>query len=1030
MFQVLHSSAGAGKTHALVKHYLTLALKDPDQAAYSRILALTFTNKAAAEMRERIISYLEGLAEGSELDGALADVRDTIIIASAAEAMEIQHRAQRTLTHILHHWPRMAVCTIDAFTRRVVMPFARDLELDSELRMTTEEDYYRNEAVDLLLEEAGIDHALTDLLVATCEQLLEEERDWRADKPLRDLAKQLTKEQALEHLEKLREFGNERFIALQRTLRERTNGFREKLRAMGRTALDTIEAAGLSESDLAHGKGGPFGYLKQLAAFDTWLDEKKNTLKVLESDKWESAKAQGATLDAVHSIAPLLRDTINAVETLRASGELKKHALTVAVLRDLMPAATLHLLDDRLERIKHDEGIAFFSDLVKKVARIVQEEPAPFLYERLGEKYKHYLIDEFQDTSLLQWHALLPLLENALSTDGSALLVGDAKQAIYRWRNGEVRQFIDLPDLFGKEKLMFGEDREAVLKRSFVQSAPLAENFRSARSIIGFNNTFFAALKSDGSDDLRKVYEEHEQRAVKEAQGFVSIRCYAEEEPDEDVAPEARLVADAITEAMIDGFRAGDIAVLVRTANQGRTIAEHLMEQGLKVVSPDGLSLGGDPGVRAMMGLFAWLCRPDDVSASLAVQYITLLRSHVGTVDPFASEKPVIILRKWCAEHPRVRARLPLFALLCAIAEALALDPALDAFTLGLLNEAHEFSTGHGDDRNAFLEHWERVANKRSVGGADSPDAVRVMTIHKAKGLQFPVVIVPYTSMGTGGGKGEMIWIDPRDAVEELPSALVRMKKELEALGVPEVTKELEMRALDELDLLYVAFTRPEQRLYAGVASKGNERWAKAMREFLHLGPGDAWTSGAREPAVIKKERAQHSFSLAASFPRERVAIAIRQDAPEQWEVNDPDPFRSHGRALHAVLARVRVPADLDAAINAEADAWGLNAEEIRVMRGQLAALLQQPALAPFFGEGLHVRTEATVIDATGHAHRPDRIVNDGARTRVLDIKTGSPAEHHQQQVRDYAKLLRELGERDVSAHLLYVRDAQVVDVE
>ncbi len=1030
MFQVLHSSAGAGKTHALVKHYLQLALKDPDPAAYSHILALTFTNKAAAEMRERIISYLEGLSAGGELDGALTDVRDTIIVASGADAKEIQRRAQRTLTHILHHWPQLAVSTIDAFTRRVVMPFARDLKLDSELRMTTEEDYYRNEAVELLLEEAGTDHALTDLLVATCEQLLEEERDWRADKPLRDLVKQLTKEQALEHLEKLREFGNERFIALQRTLRERTNAFRERLRAMGRTALDTIEAAGLTENDLAHGSKGPISYLRKLASFDAWIEENKNVEKVLGNDKWESAKATGPTLEAVNSIAPMLRETIYAVETLRTKGEMKKHALTVAILRDLMPAATLHLLDDRLERIKHDEGIAFFSDLVKKVARIVQEEPAPFLYERLGEKYHHYLIDEFQDTSLLQWHALLPLLENALSTDGSALLVGDAKQAIYRWRNGEVRQFIDLPKLFGKEKLTLGEEREAVMKRSFVRRDPLAENFRSARSIIDFNNKLFDALKSGASEYLRKVYEEHEQHAVKEAQGFVSIRCYAEADADEEVVPEAQLVADAVTEAMIDGFRAGDIAVLVRTASQGRTISEHLVEQGMKVVSPDGLSLGGDPGVLAMMGLFAWLCRPDDVSAALAVQHIALLRSTEATVDPFASEKPTRILRAWCAEHPRIHTRLPLFALLCAIAEALDLDPAVDAFVLGLLNETHKFSIEHGDDRNAFMEHWERVANKRSVSGSDSPDAVRVMTIHKAKGLQFPLVIVPYTSMGTGGGKGEMIWIDPRDAVEELPSALVRMNKQLEALDVPEVTKEVEMRTLDELDLLYVAFTRPEQRLYAGVASKGNERWAKAMREFLQLGPGDVWTSGVRGPAVMKKENAQHSFSLAASFPRERVALAIRRDAPEQWEVNDPDPFRSHGRVLHAVLARVRVPSDLDAAIGAEADAWGMNAEEIRVMREQLGALLQQPALVPFFGPGLRVRTEATVIDATGHAHRPDRIVNDGAYTRVLDIKTGSPAEHHQQQVRDYAKLLRELGERDVSAHLLYVRDAQVVDVE
>ena len=201
------------------------------------------------------------------------------------------------------------------------------------------------------------------------------------------------------------------------------------------------------------------------------------------------------------------------------------------------------------------------------------------------------------------------------------------------------------------------------------------------------------------------------------------------------------------------------------------------------------------------------------------------------------------------------------------------------------------------------------------------------------------------------------------------------------------------------------------------------------MLEFLHLEPGGDWTGGKRGPAVHKKQKAQGSFSLAPSFPRERVSLAIRREAPEQWDPADPDPFRSHGRAVHAVLERVRVATDVEEAVIAEADVWGMNNAERDALRDRLIALLELPALAPFFAEGLNVRTESTIIDATGHAHRPDRITSDGERTRVLDIKTGALAEHHQKQVRDYAQLLRDLGDNNVSAHLLYVRDGQVVDV-
>lgn len=1031
MFQVLHSSAGAGKTHALVKHYLTLALATDDPTAYTRILALTFTNKAAGEMRERIISYLEGLSKTAELSIALQDVRDTLVRDGAAPPGKVQERAGRVLTHMLHHWPQFAVSTIDAFTRRVVMPFARDLRLDCELRMTTEEQDYRDMAVDRLLDEAGSDAPLTELLVSICEDLVESERDWRADRPLRALSAQLTKEQAISHLEQLRGVGNARFLAIRQRLRAETSALRERFRALGTRVLASIEQAGIRDEDLYFGKTGPIAYFRALASFDDWLEEKKNTRKAVEKDKWSSDKADPSAKAAVESLAGLFRETIQAVEDLRATGELQRHAVACAVLRDLLPSAALHLLDDRLEAIKREEGLTFFSDLVKKVAAIVQREPAPFLYERLGERYRHFLIDEFQDTSLLQWHALLPLITNALSADGSALLVGDAKQAIYRWRNGEARQFTALPRLFGKERMADGEEHEGILEREHRHTGPLTENYRSARAIIRFNNELFEALSGTLPDMYRVVYADLAQRGVRDHEGHVQLVCFAPEDPEADevkVPPALRFAAAAVDICLQDGFMPGDIAVLVRTKAQGRAIAEHLVANGHHVVSPDGLTLQSDPTVRTAIAVLTWVHLPDDVSAAQAVQFLAMLD---GTTPPLPGlSHPSRRMKDWQEAHPELHARKPLMALLNTIIRAIDADPACNAFVLGLLNEAHLFIQEHGDSATGFLDHWSRVAGRRSVSANGDDRTIRVMTVHASKGLQFPVVIVPYADMDARGPR-DPIWIDSSSITEELPAALIRPGKTLEALGIPELVEEVELTRVDQLDLLYVAFTRPELRLYAGFDGGKKSGAGAVARSVLGLAPGDKQEFGTRVQAPARKpQKEEDTMALAiAERPHVPVALAIRLEAPSNWDPSDPDPFRSHGNAMHAVLARVRVPSDLAAAVDIEAGAWGLDASSKKDLHDKLAALLAQPALEPFFGQELDVRAEATLIDSRGRAHRPDRITSDGTITRVLDIKTGAPSQEHRDQVAFYMQLLRELGEAHVTGHLLYASDGAVVEV-
>lgn len=1026
MFQALQSSAGAGKTHTLVKHYLRLALSEQGDDGYRRILALTFTNKAAAEMRERALAYLAGLGGPDDGDERLADVRNTILEATGGTAGALREQAAAMRTHMLHHWSQLAITTIDAFTRRVVVPFARDLQLDAELRMTTEEDHYRRLAVEELLSEAGQDADVTPLLEAICDDLLDQERAWCPDRPLAALAVQLSKESAMLPLERLRSIAPATYLAERARLRAEVRMQRTHLQQLGQRALEAVHAGGLMPEHLAGGANGVHGLLRKLARGEVMPSLNTHAARALERDAWASGKGAPHAA-AIARVAPVLREVVGIVGAEIKDGTMRRHALRSAMLRELLTSAALHLLDERLEQVKRREGVTFFSDLTRKVAGVVERERAPFLFERIGERYTHFLIDEFQDTSMLQWRTLLPLITNALGSGGSALLVGDAKQAIYRWRNGEVRQFVHLPALFGKEHMAFGEETERALVRAHGPTAPLDRNFRSARVIVELNNALFAALGEGASPAQQLAYATLSQAPVRDHGGLVHLHAYAPDDSDEE-EPVSQAVAFAgarVREALDDGASPDDIAVLVRTRDQGRQVAAHLLERNIDVISPDGLSLEGDPATATVMALLRLVHRPSPANTQLAGQLLVSL--HPPPIAGVPPGDPGIAATLWLEHHAGVRQQTTLLNRLHRIMHALGLDPAQDAFLLTLMDHARAHVQERGEDEDGFLEAWARTIRRKSVAGSTG-GAVRIMTVHASKGLQFPVVVLPWADMRTKGRR-DPLWVDTSEISSELPTALVRPGKDLEQLDLPELQEERALGELDQINLVYVAFTRAETRLYAGLPGTGKDNLATRLRRHLSLEPGDTKVLGvrARLEAGDRKTRVPGE-ELRPTGSDGTWTLAVRSRVAEDGDPPGGDVQRAYGQAVHAVLALVRTANDLREAITRAAPAQGLGPAEQRELFEQLAPLLSSHAFRPFFGEGLIVHRETTLTDASGNALRPDRVVQDAGGTRVLDLKTGIPDEQHLEQVRAYAGLLRQLVDGPVSAHLFYLKQEIIID--
>ncbi|MBK6753340.1 MAG: UvrD-helicase domain-containing protein [Flavobacteriales bacterium] len=1034
MLNVLHSSAGAGKTHALVKQFILLALEPDRPHAYRRILALTFTNKAAAEMKERVLLYLRMLSEGKWEDARIQDLLNALREHKRIAPEEASALAKAALRHMLHHWSELSITTIDAFVRRLVRPFARDLQLDQDLRMTTDQAWYEQRAVELLLQRAGQDHALTEVLVAACEQLVEDERGWDPAAPFHALVKQLGQEQALEHLERLRDLDHHALLALRDRLRQEVRTTRDAIRSIVGPVLQAIADSGLSEGDLAYGKNGFIGYLRKAAAFDDQLEPiGGNTRKAMVNDKWGATKVDPSAHAIIERLAPRFREVLERIEDCFSDGTMRDHFLRIAILRDLMAMGALQALEAGTTEAKRADGVTFFQDLTRSVAKVVQQEPVPFLYERLGQRYEHFLIDEFQDTSLMQWHALLPLVENALSTGGQVFLVGDAKQAIYRWRNGEVRQFNQLPRIFRRDTLPQGALRERALQNAYAPIPALNENYRSSADLVRFNNALFERLRTHLPENYAEVYKDLAQQAVKQHTGLVRMDPVQKDLQGDDVHTHiAERTLAFIQECREDGYTNADIAILVRSALQGGRIARALNAAGIPVISPDGLKLKGDPAVELIVATLEHQQNGEEEAAARALEAASRLpglREQVLRSDPLTSPSVVLrdLLTAPCASPPRT-----LFDQVLDVVRRLGLHPAQDAFLSAFLNAVVAHQREHGHEVHGFLEQWDRSGHTFSIQLPEGVEAVKVMTVHKAKGLQFPVVIVPYPEMSVGRNETRL-WVDPGPVAHGLPSALITVRSAKSSPDLPEVAEEIALRALDTLDLLYVAFTRPEDRLYALLPEGSNDPFMKEVLAFWleqQATAGTAYAFGDRVPARIGRERIGTTGELPVLPLGTGDASPIRYTAPAAWEPYDPDPSRRTGQLTHAVLARIHTPEDLPHAVHRFVAGGQLTSVEGERLMRSLESLLQRADLQAFFGKDLTVMTEAPLITGDGHSQRPDRVVHGPAGWAVLDVKTGSPSVAHHEQVRGYMGSLAAITREEVTGALLYVKEGDLIPVQ
>lgn len=1046
LFTIYSSSAGSGKTFTLTREYLRLALSAEEPSYFRSILAMTFTNDAAEEMKRRIIGALKELSSGNSRESVLLQLLSEDLPHIPPETL--RQRAGAVLHQVLQNYNDFAIKTIDSFVNQVISSFTFDLNLPYNYEIILDTDRLIEEAVSRLIDRVGDDAELTEMFKEFALSKLDENQSWNTlQNDIVEFAKVIYRDNNAVEIEKNRVLTHRDVLEIKGKIR---NYFKETEQAVGKLAKEAsglIRSQGLSATDFHQGARGIGGFFDKLAQNPALLWEKNMpgsyVLATLEEDRWYKDKSPAAA--QIDEISPRLRELGLSVLALRT----EKYAILRAVDKNLLKIPFLAVIKKEINDLLAENNEAVLADFNRRILDIVASEPVPYIYERIGEKYNHILVDEFQDTSDIQFFNLLPLFENAVSKNYENLIVGDPKQAIYSWRGGNVMLMLDLVN---RQKNYF-LTRAPEIQLSQISNINtvtglknLSTNYRSREEIIAFNNRLFTSVLENGASPMAsQVFSDYLQHtpANPKTGGYTAIEVLRKGEDDAG----EKMIA-LVAEILSDGYRLSDICILCRKKNEGEEMAGILKSAGYEISSSEALKLNNNREVKFLVSALKFALHPERQFERFEfLQFFFLVKN----VDPSAYDLETV-----CSFPPA--GFLAFFANSGIELEGMAgLDPyqlaefftarfgLLDKggsaeYLLAFLDHALDYTTRRSKSLADFLRDWETRKDKLAIP-AGTANAITINTIHKAKGLEYPIVILPFISWRTTPNSDSQIWLSIEDLdYPELESAPGRIRsapftytQDFE-FSAEILQRERDLFYIENLNMLYVALTRAIDRQYLWIWGKESqkglaiERIGQLLEQFLRtegiFQPEQLlYEFGHKSPRVSKEEKVPSPrFEIRLPEPfRGKPSLKIRWTPPEERV--------QEGNLIHAAFERIRRATDLEPVVNTLQKEGLLPEELAETVIHRIRAVLQHPELAPLFEENAVVKNEAEILSSHTSTRRPDRVVFLNGRVYILDYKTGKRRTAHEKQLQDYARLLIQMGYTAVHLFLVYLDPLEVVKV-
>lgn len=1012
-YKIYNASAGSGKTFTLVRQYLKIVLSSDSHQGFRQILAITFTNKAVNEMKQRILNSLFHFSETTDMENAPAmfhDISTELNISPEA----LRQRAKKTLKEILHNYAFFDVSTIDKFTHRLIRTFAKDLKLPQNFEVVLDTDLLLDEAVARLINNAGSNEQLTKVLLDFALEKIDDDKSWDISIDLNKMGKLLFDENHSVHLKKLENKGIADFLGLKKIILAKIKSVELDAIQKAKTVLGSIQDQGLEPSDFPR-QTLP-NHFKKIAGAE--FEPIKLYNNKLEHSLVEGHIVKSGVEPPPHELAAQILEVYLDIKDLIYHRSFLKNSY-----KNIVPLTVLNAIHKEvkaIELLRDQLPISSFNTIISDA---IKDQPAPFIYERLGEKYRHYFLDEFQDTSEMQWKNLVPLIGNALESEneqgqkGSLLLVGDAKQAIYRWRGGKAEQFLNLIDLGANPFVIPPKTKN------------LPANYRSHEEIIKFNNDFFTTTSPFLNSKLYQALfvEGNRQRYNAKKGGAVQLTFIEKDnEADEDEIY-CNHVLMTIQEIQAKKYILKDICILTRKRRQGVRLADFLTQQNIPVISSETLLLNSSPKVKFLVNLLKYTDRPQDLETSYDILYFLIAEKEDkhGFIQKHLEGLKGVLQDIYSFDLEYLK-RSSVYDGLEYAMKQFRLVEGSDAYLTYLMDVVLEVEQKEGTSMQAFLEHWEKKKDKLSITAPENVDAVQIMTIHKSKGLEFPIVVFPYANSNIYEEIEPKLWIPvQKEAFNGFGEVLVNKKQEVVHYGAVAENlyrEEQHKLELDAFNLLYVALTRAVKALYIitkkDLTSKGEHKSNYYSGLFIHY---------LKEKGLWKEDKNKYSFGTldidtenvpmsgqqkSISYPysfKDRPSFGILVQSGVLWESEREDAI-SKGNLIHNLLGLIETEKDLDHAVDTMVKNGDIALSEIDYLKTKILQIIHHPKLKPYYEEGNTVKNERDIIMENGLFLRPDRVVIKDHRATIIDYKTGKKNPSHEQQLYEYASALETMG--------------------
>ncbi len=1024
-FQIFNASAGSGKTFLLVQKYLTKLLGGRPDEQFNRMMALTFTNKAVFEMKYRILLQLHVFATSRE-DLSAHPMGQALMASIAIDAAELQQRAKRSLQAILHDYAAFDVITLDSFTHRVIRTFAKDLGLAYNFDVALEVDDFLEEIVDRVLDQVGQQPALTSILEQFTFEKMEDDKvtSWELKKNLMDAAKLLLNENDRSQIQKIAQLSTAEQKAQQLFLLQKKKTFAHQLTSIGEKTLLLFKANGIEAAHFTR-KTLYNKCLKLSQGKFDGFDEGKLYQSILDGNPLYPQKVPSAIKQCIDALrSEIVANYENAWQTYHL------WQITKDIQKQWIPLSLVTSLAKALDAYQNETNKVLLSTFNERIAKEILLQPTPYIYERLGENYRHYFLDEFQDTSTLQWENLVPLIETALVSlneedrTGSLMLVGDPKQSIYRWRGGNVDQFIGLIEQGNPFQVPKAVNH-------------LAVNYRSAKQIVTFNNALYESLTAHLSYPENKALfgERAQQETFSAKEGLVHLTFF----PDEKLFredPYTTRIIEQINRCKQQGYSLADMVVLVRKKKQAESVAKALTQASIPTITTASLQLQENEQVKFLASLFQLYFNPkENMVKKIHLHFLYPLKARKEDLHQFLlSWLPQDLERFWreegiafdfsCFDH---RALNRVMEKACAVFPGInAHDPFVRAF----LDLVFDFSQKEEADPLSFLQFWEKKKEGQSL--AISPDSlgVRILTIHQAKGLEFPIVFLPFADSLIHANHNEKVWLSSQSIFgDQLPLAWIGYSKRLLNYG-PEgekvYHKKKQEEELDAWNVFYVATTRASEQLYL-YANEKNVTKESYVKVLAALSPPKAdqnenqtvfsWGSPS-EPVKKDPEKSLEKpvfIQEGENYPYEQ-RLVLQLSKSETME-----NARLLGLRIHDLLGKINYADEIESVL-AEAYLQGeINLEAQEKLAILFQKIAQNELLKDYYSRDYDVLNEKAILVPKHSILRPDRVGVGQKDAYVIDYKTGKEKAEHADQVLNYAKWVEKITQKKVAVFLIYL---------